>query len=218
MKSRMEKYYKEEELMQRTTKNDFLYDELYKEQMPSSNVTVLDNINEIDITKIKAMVDKRENYQKVRDVFLDKEEKNDDIEYSYEEVDDSNYDINEILKKKKDNYNNDESKIRKITNKEYEILSSLEVTEENTNILSQEKQLKDLFNTVTNTRVDDNDLFANLKEDEKEDESFYTNTSKFEEVDFKEEKENNNSKIFIVIAVSALLIAILIVIYLKFIK
>ena len=218
MKSRIEKYYKEEELMQRTTKNDFLYDELYKEQMPSSNVTVLDNINEIDITKIKAMVDKRENYQKVRDVFLDKEEKNDDIEYSYEEVDDSNYDINEILKKKKDNYNNDESKIRKITNKEYEILSSLEVTEENTNILSQEKQLKDLFNTVTNTRVDDNDLFANLKEDEKEDESFYTNTSKFEEVDFKEEKENNNSKIFIVIAVSALLIAILIVIYLKFIK
>ena len=60
----MDKYYKNEEVLQRTAKNDTLYDELYREkQVPRSNVSVIDNVNEIDISKIKTMVDSRENYR-----------------------------------------------------------------------------------------------------------------------------------------------------------
>ena len=54
MRTRMDKYHNNEELLERTSKNDSLYEQLYREkQTLSSNVTVLDNIDEIDISKIK---------------------------------------------------------------------------------------------------------------------------------------------------------------------
>ena len=62
MKSRMDKYYSENELMQRTSKNDSLYDELYKEkQNLSDNMVKLNDADEIDINKKKSMIDSREN-------------------------------------------------------------------------------------------------------------------------------------------------------------
>lgn len=231
MKSRMDKYY-QEELMQRTSKNDFLYDELYKEKRPSSNVTILDNINEIDITKIKAMVDSRERHSKMRsyeDILNSNDnKKSNEIDYQLDEVDNSNYDINEVLKKKRtDNVYDDSSKIRKLATDEYDesSISNEDMSEE---FLTHEKQLKDLFNTVSRTAVDDNDLFANLKdEDEKEEEEkteeneqiFYTNTSKIDSVDFEDAVEaKGNSKVFIIIGILAVLIAVGIIIYIKFIK
>lgn len=232
MKSRMDKYYKDEELMQRTSKNDSLYDELYKEkQRPRSNVTVIDNINEIDITKIKSMVDSRETYKRVRDyeniVNGVDTYRNREIDYQFDEIDYSNYDINEILKNKRSDkvYESDPSKVRRISNSDYDIMSSLEVKEEvklSDDLLNHEKQLKELFNTVSRTAVTEaTDLFSNLKEDvEKEkEETFYTSTSKFDSNDFGEDiDEKSCSKIFIIIGVLAILIAIGVVIYLKFFK
>ncbi len=235
MKSRMDKYYKEEELMQRTSKHDFLYDELYKEkQMPNDNITVLDNVNEIDITKIKSMIDNREEYKKTRDYNsiinnIDNYKK-EDINYDFDEVDYSNYDINEILKKKRsDNTYELDDKIRRISNKDYELMT--EIVEEN-NAENEEKQLRDLYNTMAKTV--DMDLFANLKEDEteeikdeteeikedKEEEStFYTSTSKFDSSDFSDEEEKKSgSTLFVVIAVITILIAIALVVYVKFMK
>ena len=231
----MDKYYKEEELMQRTSKNDFLYDELYKEkQIPSSNVTVLDNINEIDITKIKAMVDKRENYKKVKDynsIVNDLDNyKKEEVKYDFEEIDEADYDINEILKKKRSNIENT-NKIRKISGEDYELMTSLETSEEendNIDLTGHEKQLKDLYDTIT--KAIDDDLFANLKEDKEEVEekteeetvdnenesSFYTSTSKIDAKDFGEDEEKNGSTLFIVIAIIAILVAVGIVVYLKF--
>ena len=67
MRSRMDRYIESDEVLERTSKNDALYEELYKEkQTPRSNVTVLDNINEIDISKIKDIVNSREEYRKTR--------------------------------------------------------------------------------------------------------------------------------------------------------
>ena len=67
MKSRMDKYYSENELMQRTSKNDSLYDELYREkQTLSDNMVVLNDADEIDINKIKSMIDSRENYKRAK--------------------------------------------------------------------------------------------------------------------------------------------------------
>lgn len=224
MKSRMDKYYKEE-LMQRTTRNDFLYDKLYKDQMPSNNVTVLDGINEIDIDKIKEMINSREGHSKLKSynkIWKSNESINENIDYRIDEEDYTNYDINEILKKKKNNYS-DSPKIRSITNSEYEIMSDLDSKNElDREMLSSEKQLKDLFNTIVS---DDGDLFANLKEtsedkekelDESKEQTFYTSTSKIDTDDFMEEEKKSN--IFIVIASIAIIIALIIVVYIKFIK
>lgn len=233
MKSRMDKYYKEEEMMQRTSKNDFLYDELYREKRPSDNVTVLDNINEIDITKIKAMVDSRERHSKMRsyeNIVNPKDEYEfEDVSYNIDEVDNSNYDINEVLKKKRVDNTYEDSKVRKLSSAEFEV-EVLDTDEEmSEEFLTHEKQLKDLFNTVSRTSADDNDLFANLKEDDKEetteveeekdDSSFYTSTSKFDNVDFEDgPKEKNNTSIFIIIGILAILIAAGIIVYIKFLK
>ena len=91
MKSRMDKYYKDEDVMQRTSKNDSLYEELYKQkQVPRSNITVIENVNEIDITKIKSMVDSREKYKRVRDyekiVGGVDNYKTSEIKYDFEEI------------------------------------------------------------------------------------------------------------------------------------
>jgi len=233
MKSRMEKYYKDEDKLQRTTRNDALYEELYRErQVPRSNVTVIDNINEIDITKIKAMVSGRENYRKVRKyenlVSPIDIKKEDIVEYEFDEIDDNNYDINKILENKRSNrVNRDEEKVRKITNTQYDILKSLTVQkneeeEMSTDFMTQEKNLKDLMNTIVNgNKIENTDLFANLKEEpsEKEnEETFYTSSTKFDDDDFGNdaEKKENNSNVFIIIAVLAVLIAIGVFVYIKF--
>lgn len=220
MKSRMDKYYNDEEVMQRTTRHDYLYDELYKEkQVLNSNVTVLDNINEIDISKIKAMVEKRENYSRVKDynkLLGNEESKTEEIKYDFEEVDSSNYDINEILKKKRVDNTYDKDKIRKLSNNDYEDMKSLE----NTTITNHEKQLRDLFDTVANAKINNDDLFSNLKEDDNEvekEDTFYTSTSKFDTDDFNEE-ESSNHTIFIIIAVIAVIVAVLVILYLKLFK
>ena len=226
MKSRMDKYYKDEDVMQRTSKNDSLYEELYRQkQIPRSNVTVIDNVNEIDITKIKSMVDSRENYRRVRNYEnitnpIDTYRKS-EINYQFDEIDNSNYDINEILKNKRSNKTYDSNKVRRINNIEYDIMPRRE-EDMSDEIDNHEKQLIDLFNTVSRTAVrEETDLFSNLREDtavvEKKEEEFYTSTTQFENDDFVDDiKESNNSKIFIIIGVLAIVIAICVVIYLKF--
>ena len=225
MKSRMDKYYKDEDVMQRTSKNDSLYEELYKQkQVPRSNITVIDNVNEIDITKIKTMVDSRENYKRVRDYEnivnpMDTYRKS-EIDYHFDEIDNSNYDINEILKNKRSNKEYDSTKVRRINNALYDIM------ERERDIHEEDDECFDLFNTMSRTAVrEDTDLFSNLKDtaviekkEEKEiEEEFYTNTTKFDSDDFGDDfKENNNSKIFIIIGVVAIVIAICVIIYLKF--
>lgn len=234
MKSRMDKYYKEEELMQRTSKNDALYDELYREkQVPRSNVTVLDNINEIDITKIRAMVDKREEYKKVRDYEnivnpIDTYRKR-EINYEFDEIDNSNYDINEILKKKRSDkvYKEDPDKIRRISAEYNDVPSFVEEIEERVSdeFTAHENQLKELFNTISRTAINEGtDLFSNLKEDDKSDKeekenTFYTKTANFNTDDFYDDlNDESSSKVFIIIGIIAVVIAIGIIVWLKFFK
>lgn len=227
MRTRMDKYYNDEEILQRTSKNDSLYDKLYKEkQVLRSNVTVIDNINEIDLSKIKSIVNNREDYKKIRNyenaINNTEFEKKEEINYDFDEVDNSNYDINEILKRKRSNKNyENSSKIRKIdeefcedTFKNYKNLSD--------DFLNHEQQLKELFNTVTQTNaVESTDLFANLKENSDEDKSFYTNTSKFEGKDFEndfKEIEEKKVNVFLIIILIAIIISIGIICYIKFFK
>jgi len=229
VKSRMDKYYKDEDVMQRTSKNDTLYEELYKQkQVPRSNITVIDNVNEIDITKIKSMVDSRENYKRVRDYekIINPMDtyRTSEIKYDFDEIDNSNYDINEILKNKRSSKAYDENKVRRLNNIDYDIMERPRMDE------YDDDDILGLSKTMSRTAIrEQTDLFSNLKEDieviEKnevkeeivKEEEFYTNTTQFDNDDFMDDlKENNNSKIFIIIAVIAILIAIGVIVYLKF--
>lgn len=223
----MDKYYKDEDVMQRTSKNDSLYEALYKEkQVPRSNVTVIDNVNEIDINKIRSMVDSREKYKRVRDyeklVNGVSDYKTSEIKYDFDEVDNSNYDINEIIKNKRSNRSYDSNKVRRLNNIEYDIMER--ETDVSDDMMNHEQQLIDLFNTVSRTAVrEETDLFSNLKEDTavientEEEKEFYTNTTQFSSDDFGDDsKENDNGKIFVIIGVIAVLIAIGVIVYLKF--
>ena len=226
MKSRMDKYYSENELMQRTSKNDSLYDELYREkQTLSDNMVVLNDADEIDINKIKSMIDSRENYKRAKkfeDVVSPTNNiKDEEIDYKFDEIDDSNYDINEINKKKRST-NEEENRVRKLDTK-YE--STMEELSEE--FLTHEQQLRDLFDTVTQTNLAKTDLFSNLREDDSEktkdetkEEEFYTNTSKLEKEDFDDEfvEKSSNAKVFIIITIILMIIAIGVILYLKVFK
>ncbi len=187
MKSRMERYYKEENVPSRTTKNDMLYDEIYNNKKePASNVTVLDNISEIDISKIKSIINNREDYKKIKEykklINSDQNYNNNELDYNFEDLEEKNYDINEILERKRSNRNSfDEGeKIRKISNTQYDILKGLSVNEEvdeqeemDMEFFTQEKQLKTLISNITkgkeeikDTKKTSCDLFENLKGDE----------------------------------------------------
>ncbi len=226
MKSRMDKYYSENELMQRTSKNDNLYDELYREkQTLSDNMVVLNDADEIDINKIKSMIDSRENYKRAKRfsdvVSPTKNDKDEEIDYKFDEIDDSNYDINEIIEKKRST-NEEENRVRKLDTK-YE--STMEELSEE--FLTHEQQLRDLFDTVTQTNLAKTDLFSNLREDDSEktkdvtkEEEFYTNTSKIEKEDFDDEfvEKSSNAKVFIIITIILMIIAIGVILYLKVFK
>ena len=235
MRFRMDRYIESNEVLERTSKNDALYEELYKEkQTPRSNVTVLDNINEIDISKIKDIVNSREEYRKTRKyenlvspIDIDSYKKK-NIEYQFDEIDNNDYDINQILLKKRSDrvYNKEEPKIRKISETQYDILKSLDIHEDDVkpDYMTQENNLKDLLNTIAKSKTvnESTDLFANLKEESKEEEidkSFYTNADTFSDLDFDiEESKSSGSKILIIIVLSALIIAIGIFIWFKFFK
>lgn len=226
MKSRMDKYYSENELMQRTSKNDSLYDELYREkQTLSDNIVVLNDADEIDINKIKSMIDSRENYKRAKkfeDVVSPTNNiKDEEIDYKFDEINDSNYDINEIIEKKRST-NEEENRVRKLDTK-YE--STMEELSEE--FLTHEQQLRDLFDTVTQTNLAKTDLFSNLREDDSEktkdetkEEEFYTNTSKLEKEDFDDEfvEKSSNAKVFIIITIILMIIAIGVILYLKVFK
>lgn len=235
MKSRMDKYYSEE-VPHRTSKNDSLYDELYREkQKLNSNVTVIDNVNEIDIDKIKKLINNREEYKRVKSYnnIIGDIPKEDETEIEFDEINNNDYDINKIIEKKKQDKNTNGSRIRSITEEEYQKLK--EFDEETRRISDefkeQEKELKNLINTVTNA---DGDLFSNLKEDEKEEKTevteeepkeetkentFYTKTSKIITDDFGEDDDDKtSSKVFIIIVIISILIAAGVIVYFKFFK
>jgi len=88
MKSRMEKYYNQnEEFIGRRTKNENLYRKK-DYSMYSSNETIIDTNNEIDITKLKNIIQSREDYQRAksyRNMLSDKKFDYDDIEAETQE-------------------------------------------------------------------------------------------------------------------------------------
>jgi len=173
MKSRMDKYHtSNQEFVGRTKKNE----QLYKKRdynVYSSNETIIDTSNEVDITKIKDIIKSREDYQRAkayRTMLNDKKFDYDDVPYEDDNYEEKDYDINSLLQKVKEEKgikNDNEEKVRKLKNTQYDILSKLNVKSKEISKSEefQKEELQDLINTITkkDEKEEDFDLFENLK-------------------------------------------------------
>lgn len=190
IKTRMDKYHKTDEYS-RTNKNkevyETMYDNLY-EEAAYSNVTILDNSSEIDVSRIKDMINERENFKTIKrykdviDVKLEpKLTKSRVILDDYEEKE---YDINKILEdaKSKRSFIEDQKEKAKLYNSNY-IVSSLsgknkEVMEQKAkqiyqDLVNEETALLDLMNTISvNKKKIEEGLLDDLKGDGESDKSF----------------------------------------------
>ena len=187
MASRMSKYNNDEfETLSRLEKNENLYKDLYRTELEnfdiSSNATILgENNEEINVEKIKAILDTRyKEVPKRRSIRLEEE-----TEPYFEEDITKEYDINAILNKAREDkpvvY--EEERAKKLRDTQYDILKQINVVE---NAEKNEEDLQNLINTITlnesKTLSDSTGLFSDLKGDSK--------TEVFEEIKKEDKKED----------------------------
>lgn len=244
MKSRSSKY--ENDNLSRVEKNQTMYDDIYSDTN-YSNMVVIDDSNEIDISKIKEIVDSEKNKAtRVGKNNFNKEEYDNIATLNQE--DKKTYDINEVLKnaKEKRNIIEEANEKRKFENYKFrdnieeELTKTRKVYE---NLIKEEKELLNLMNTMTNiTSIDiANDMFQDLTNndsfteilDEKPDvnikqidndtteystDTFMFNTKDFEGMD--DLRDNvRQTNIFIKILIFMVIISIILVgAYILFIK
>lgn len=164
MASRMDRYYKSELVTSgRSSRNVSLYKQI--EDLDSytniEGVATIDKTNEIDITKVKEMLQNRENYKKQKKLkSLYNQEKEEIKETPQKEEEPKNYDINDILSKVKKSDTDIYNKYRSLGKEQYETLKSLSIKEKEYNIEKEEAQLKELIHTIAN-----NKSLNQLKED-----------------------------------------------------
>ena len=155
MNSRMDKYTETPILKTRTEKNKSLYEQIKTSDIDkfdiTSNATVIgEDINKIDIDKVKDMLDKRYRDEYNKRTFKVREEENDDLDTKV--VDTKEYVINAILEKAKKTQNVDYEKerLKKIHDTQYDILKKLNIEEDSQEIMEDtEENIVNLMNTIT---------------------------------------------------------------------
>lgn len=154
MNSRMDKYIDSPNLKSRAEKNKDLYEKIKNADIDKfdihSNATVIEeDVNRIDVDKIRDMLDKkyRDNIQKrVLDTDYYKEE-----EPEVKLQDTKEYDINTILKKAREDQKVDYEKerLKKVHDTQYDILKNLNIDETPEEIEDTEENIVNLINTIT---------------------------------------------------------------------
>jgi hypothetical protein len=188
MQSRMEKYYSNNNDLERSRKNNKLYEDI-NDSTPSTSVTLMDNVSEIDISKIKEMLSNREDYQRVKkyqDIVKKDDDEEEKTEYDiYEDIENKIYDINSILEeaRSKRETNDERENRRKLKSTQYNILSKLDLKAmDEEDIKEKEEMVSDFFTNdkdITKlieksvveekeeaTEMTTTDLFASLKSTE----------------------------------------------------
>ena len=178
--SRMNKYYENPEpLEKRTNRNEELYKSINKnfieEYDINSNISVLDVPgNEINVEKIKEMLDERyKNPARRKSIVIEEEETIESVP-----LETKDYDLSKILERAKAEKSADYSseRLRKLRDTQYDILNklNLERPEEEETISDAEQELITMIQTITskeNRDKSDNitdssielDLFEDLK-------------------------------------------------------
>ncbi len=155
MASRMERYKDKNVRPLRSSRNKNLYNSIYSYDERYSNiegVASIDKSNEIDISKVRKMIETRENAGKKR------EHDNADTYYSkaptfkshYKEDTDRNYDIMDVLKEAKENKKPD-NKERVLNNTGYDILKNLNLKSKDDE--DDKEELKELIKTISQTSM-----------------------------------------------------------------
>lgn len=189
MASRMERYYKKNNNSSRTNRNKRLYNSIYSYGKYSNieGIASIDNTNEIDITKIKEMLDNREKYQterKYRRLTNQEDIKTEPIAQKRYTEEEKNYDIMDVLSKAKENKQPDD-KERVLSKTSYNVLKNLNLKEE---INTDDEDLKEMIQTITNTsmlnKMDDADLASDMFSDLKatNDDTKVSNVKDFKEL------------------------------------
>lgn len=157
MSSRMDKYYEDNEYIgSRTKRNEQLYQEINQSDLEDINLScnahvIGDNDNNIDINKIKELLERKYRNEPKKTNTFDISE-----EFHEEDKDDEEtkeYDINAILEKARlgKNVDYDRERLKKIHDTQYDILKSLELEKEKneSKVTSNKEDLMKLINTIT---------------------------------------------------------------------
>lgn len=190
MASRMDRYYQGTgKKMNRSTRNKELYKDVYNGTSKDlDTIKYVNTANEIDISKLKSMVNNRETYKKekkLRQTVANSRLKIDipdnnvsessydindlKIEKNQENVENpKNHDLSDVLNKAKNEYNEDDSKNRNLKNLEYKELNNLNLRKKE--YKDGEAELKDLIKSIHDTKKiekldDDVGLLDDLKAD-----------------------------------------------------
>ena len=174
MASRMDRYSNETSIRGRSDRNKSLYRQI--EDLDSytniEGVATIEKTNEIDISKVKEMLKDRESYKKHRELrgIIKEEEKKEEPVIERQEENRS-YDINDIFSKLKEEPK-EQNKYRSLGEEQFNVLKSLNKKVKNYDVEKEEKELKELINTLTVTKAfmnndDPNDvgLLDELKSD-----------------------------------------------------
>lgn len=165
MKTRMEKYHNlNTDTKKRTRINESLYREIY-EDIDYTNiegVAPIEKTNEIDIMKIKDLL--KSHIESNDNVSRQIVKKSEPVKIVTREPEEEKvYDIRDILTKAKDEREPDDEP-RSLKNTQYDILKGLNIKKYEEDI--DDKELKDLINTITNTsllnKLGDKELSLNM--------------------------------------------------------
>lgn len=166
--SRMDRYYKKDSTSKkRTTRNQELYRNIYNDSEYSNieGIATIDKSNEIDITKIRDMLESRDVLPKPKEFRNYDEKKLETINYETFERDENRvYDIRDILKEAK--VNKTEDKYHNLSDVNLDMLKKLKEESK-----KPKDNLEDMIDTITNTsklnKLSDQDLgldmFSELK-------------------------------------------------------
>ncbi len=173
----MEKYYKKEaQGNSRTKRNTRLYNSIYSYGKYSNieGIASIDNTNEIDITKVKEMLETREKYQAERRYRrLTNEDKPvqelPKVQKRYKEDEERTYDIMDVLTKAREKKEPDD-KERVLSKTSYDVLKNIDLKRNvNRKDYYDGDELDDMIQTISNTsmlnKLDDADLAADMFSD-----------------------------------------------------
>ena len=145
MASRMDRYRNQEleTIGMRTKRNEHLYArvEAPLEYSSVEGVARIDNTNSVDINKIKELLLREEEPKKKHHSKMEKQETLEDTSelVTFNQLEDKNYDIRDILNKAKDEKEeDDDDKYRNLQNTGYDILKNIQVQKKPTEISDQE--------------------------------------------------------------------------------
>lgn len=162
MGTRMDKYISNNSTESRSNRNKKLYDELYN-TMNYTNSVVIDQSKEIDISKIKEIVDNERKLSEKKD--LRPEINFDELnKIELDESDEKVYNINEVLKEAKEKRDIILDASEKRKNSRYEPHTDIDTELKETKkaydkLIQEETELLDIMNTLTSAKTS-----ANIKE------------------------------------------------------